>query len=107
MRPPLRSKNSSAIPATDEGLPGDAAIRRSDWFQKLWRERRSSWAQQVEHDQGAVVFLGDSITQGWGERLGAAFPGVKVANRGISGDTTRGVLIRLEGGRPRVEPHRR
>ena len=26
----------------------------------------------------------------------AAFPGVKVANRGISGDTTRGVLIRLQ-----------
>ena len=47
-------------------------------------------------DQGAVVFLGDSITQGWGEGLGAAFPGVKVANRGISGDTTRGVLIRLQ-----------
>ena len=33
---------------------------------------------------------------GLGRRLGAAFPGVKVANRGISGDTTRGVLIRLQ-----------
>jgi lysophospholipase L1-like esterase len=43
-----------------------------------------------------VVFLGDSITQGWGGGLGAAFPGVKVVNRGISGDTTRGVLLRLE-----------
>jgi len=41
------------------------------------------------------VFLGDSITQGWGDDLGGGFPGVKVANRGISGDTTRGVLIRL------------
>jgi lysophospholipase L1-like esterase len=43
-----------------------------------------------------VVFLGDSITEGWGERLTTAFPGVKVANRGISGDTTRGVLLRLQ-----------
>ncbi len=42
------------------------------------------------------MFLGDSITQGWGGGLGAAFPGVKVANRGISGDTTRGVLLRLD-----------
>jgi lysophospholipase L1-like esterase len=42
-----------------------------------------------------VVFLGDSITQGWGDTLGGQFPGMKVANRGISGDTTRGVLIRL------------
>ena len=53
-------------------------------------------ASEREQDRGAVVFLGDSITQGWGGGLGAAFPGVKVANRGISGDTTRGVLIRLQ-----------
>jgi lysophospholipase L1-like esterase len=85
-----------AIPATDAGLPGQGPIRRYDWFQKLWRERRSEWAREREQDKGAVVFLGDSITQGWGGGLGAAFPGVKVANRGISGDTTRGVLIRLQ-----------
>ncbi len=85
-----------AIPATDDGLPGAGPIRRYEWFQKLWRERRSVWAQQVDQDQRAVVFLGDSITQGWGGGLGAAFPGIKVANRGISGDTTRGVLLRLE-----------
>ena len=84
-----------AIPATDEGLPGQGPIRRYDWFQKLWRERRSQWASERAQDKGAVVFLGDSITQGWGGGLGAAFPGVKVANRGISGDTTRGVLVRL------------
>jgi lysophospholipase L1-like esterase len=85
-----------AIPATDAGLPGAGPIRRFEWFQNLWRERRSAWAQQVDQDQHAVVFLGDSITQGWGGGLGAAFPGMKVANRGISGDTTRGVLIRLQ-----------
>ena len=59
-------------------------------------DRRSSWFHSVEMDQGAVVFLGDSITQGWGERLEPSFPGLKVANRGISGDTTRGMLIRLD-----------
>jgi len=85
-----------AIPATDEGLPGAGPIRRYDWFQNVWRARRSSFAQRLEADRGAVVFLGDSITQGWGGGLGAAFPGVKVANRGIDGDTSRGVLIRLK-----------
>ncbi|MGE5126466.1 MAG: GDSL-type esterase/lipase family protein [Betaproteobacteria bacterium] len=85
-----------AIPASDEGLPGKGPIRRYDWFQRLWRERRSAWAHSVDQDRHAVVFLGDSITQGWGGGLGAAFPGVKVANRGISGDTTRGVLLRLD-----------
>ena len=85
-----------ALPATDEGLAGSGPIRRADWFQQLWRERRSAWAKQREQDKGAVAFLGDSITQGWGGGLGAAFPGMKVANRGISGDTSRGVLLRLQ-----------
>lgn len=84
------------IPATDEGLPGSGPIRRYPWFQNLWTKKRSGWATQVEADQGALVFLGDSITQGWGDDFKGMFPGVKTANRGISGDTTRGMLIRLQ-----------
>lgn len=85
-----------AIPATDEGLPGEGPIRRYDWFTKLWETKRAAWAGQVERDRGAVVFLGDSITQGWGDDFKGAFSGLKTANRGISGDTTRGMLVRLE-----------
>jgi lysophospholipase L1-like esterase len=92
----VQAQDRFAIPATDEGLPGAGPIRRYDWFQRLWRERRSEWARRVEQDRRSTVFLGDSITQGWGGGLGAAFPGVKVANRGISGDTTRGMLLRLQ-----------
>jgi lysophospholipase L1-like esterase len=84
------------IPATNEGLPGAGPLRRADWFQRIWTERRSAWASRVQQDQHALVFLGDSITQGWGDNLGGSFPGVKVANRGIGGDTTRGVLLRLQ-----------
>ena len=84
------------IPPTDDGLPGAGPIRRAAWFQKIWTERRSAWAARGELDQHALVFLGDSITHGWGDNLGGCFPGVKVANRGIGGDTTRGVLIRLQ-----------
>lgn len=84
------------IPATDDGLPGAGPIRRYEWFQNLWLQRRTTWAGRVARDQGAIVFLGDSITQGWGDGFGSLFPGTKVANRGISGDTTRGVLIRLQ-----------
>src|SRR5687768_12543598 len=72
------------IPATDEGLPGSGPIRRYDWFKKLWAEKRSGWAGRVQQDQKALVFLGDSITQGWGDNIGNSLPGVKVANRGIS-----------------------
>ncbi len=83
------------IPPTDDGLPGAGPIRRYDWFRALWTKRRSAWAECVEKDQQSLVFLGDSITQGWGDDFGGSFPGVKVANRGISGDTTRGMLIRV------------
>ena len=84
------------IPGSDDGLPGTGPIRRYDWFKNLWQSRRAAWAQHAALDQHAVVFLGDSITQGWGDYMGNAFPGMKVANRGISGDTTRGMLVRLE-----------
>ena len=84
------------IPANDDGLPGSGPIRRYDWFRKLWADRRTAWHAHLQQDQKALVFLGDSITQGWGDDIGGKFPGVKVANRGISGDTSRGVLIRLK-----------
>jgi lysophospholipase L1-like esterase len=93
--PPAAVDARFLIPATDDGLPGAGPIRRTAWFQKTWAERRAPWASQVQEDQGALVFLGDSITQGWGD-VGSSFPGIKTANRGISGDTTRGVLIRLQ-----------
>jgi lysophospholipase L1-like esterase len=92
----LLGASKFSIPATDEGLPGEGPIRRYAWFKNLWEKKRTGWAKQVNQDQGALVFLGDSITQGWGDDFRGHFKGVKVANRGISGDTTRGVLIRLK-----------
>ena len=88
-------KPAVKIPETDDGLPGAGPIRRYDWFRNLWTEKRTAWAKRVADDQKSLVFLGDSITQGWGDDFGGSFPGVKTANRGISGDTTRGMLIRL------------
>ena len=92
----LGAQSKFAIPPTDEGLPGAGPLRRYGWFKNLWERKRSGWAKQVERDQGALVFLGDSITQGWGDQMGGSFAAAKVANRGIRGDTTRGVLIRLK-----------
>ena len=93
----VRAADSSfEIPAADEGLPGSGPIRRYDWFRKLWKDKRTGWSKRVQQDQGALVFLGDSITQGWGDDFSHWFPEMKIANRGISGDTSRGVLIRLK-----------
>lgn len=43
--------------------------------------------------ENRVVFMGDSITQGW--NLVEAFPGKPYVNRGISGQTTPQMLVRF------------
>jgi lysophospholipase L1-like esterase len=84
-----------ALPASDEGLAGVGPVRRADWFERTWMERRQKFAGEAESQQGSLVFFGDSITQGWGDDFRGAFNGLKTANRGINGDTTRGMLFRL------------
>ena len=83
------------LPASDDGLPGAGPLRRSDWFRKTWHDRRAAFATTAVQDKGSLVFLGDSITQGWGAQLSPSFPNAHVSNRAISGDTSRGVLVRL------------
>jgi lysophospholipase L1-like esterase len=47
-------------------------------------------------DQQRVVFMGDSITDGWDSpNMGGFFPGKPYVNRGISGQTTPQMLIRF------------
>ena len=52
-------------------------------------------------DEDRVVFMGDSITDGW--RLAEQFPKKPYVNRGISGQTTPQMLIRF---RPDVIAHK-
>lgn len=84
------------LPATDDEMPGAGPVRRADWFLPIWEERRALFATRIERDQRTIVFLGDSITSGWGDTFKGHFPGAHFANRGISGDTTRGMLYRLQ-----------
>ena len=47
-------------------------------------------------NENRVVFMGDSITDGWSNpRFGGFFPGKPYVNRGISGQTTPQMLIRF------------
>ena len=53
-------------------------------------------------EEARVVFMGDSITEGWGEKATATspgrsefFPGKPYVNRGISGQTTPQMLVRF------------
>jgi len=65
------------------------------------RSRLAFFRQSV--GEADVIMLGDSITEGidWRE----LFPDVRILNRGISGDTSAGVLQRLDeviGRRPKI-----
>lgn len=89
-------EKSRGIPETDEGVPGAGPFRRTESFRKSWTTRREQFLKTTAADKGSLVFFGDSITQGWGARLPKLFPGAKTANRGIGGDTTRGMLYRFK-----------
>jgi hypothetical protein len=75
-------------------LPGKGPLQTWTGFTNVWAERHAAWQRDTNNETGAVVFLGDSITQGWNS-IARIFPDIKVVNRGIGGDTTRGVLYRL------------
>ncbi|MCC6340665.1 MAG: SGNH/GDSL hydrolase family protein [Bryobacterales bacterium] len=88
-----------------ESAPGSDAR----WKARLERDERilKDWANLHRYrgenekvrpprkGEKRVVFMGDSITDSWGRRYGAFFPGKPYINRGISGQTTPQMLIRF------------
>jgi len=83
----------SRFPSLDQ-LPGKVPRQVWNGLAGAWASSHARWAVTASNDVGAVVFLGDSITAGWNS-LARDFPNFKVANRGIGGDLTSGVLYRL------------
>ena len=82
-------------------LAQDARLR--DW-PNLTRYRISNDEVKRASQPVSVVFLGDSITDAWDdEGRGGFFPGKGYLNRGISGQTTPQMLVRL---RPDVLAHK-
>lgn len=81
----------------DGRFPGQGHVSTWTEFPKHNAERRTLFAARHDQDLDGVVFVGDSITEGWQE-LAADFAdlGVKAVNRGIGGDTTPNLLYRLQ-----------
>lgn len=72
----------------------DARLR--DWPQ-LGRYRDANEQLKTAGTSTQVVFLGDSITDAWDDPMyGGFFPGKPYVNRGIGGQTTPQMLIRLK-----------
>lgn len=69
------------------------ADQLQDWNQLGRYHADNQRIRALPPDPQRVVFLGDSITDGW--RLAEAFPGKPYINRGISGQTTSQMLVRM------------
>src|SRR6185312_15226749 len=63
-----------------------------DWDQ-LGRFHADNERLKTQPDPNRVVFLGDSITDFW--KLDVSFPGKPYVNRGISGQVTSQMLVRM------------
>jgi len=78
----------------DETKRADRAESRlKDWPQLGRYNNADATVSAPAKNEDRVVFLGDSITDGW--KLDQYFPGKGYINRGISGQTTPQMLIRF------------
>lgn len=71
----------------------DLADQLQDWNQLGRYHADNQKLRALPPEPGRVVFLGDSITDGW--KLAQSFPGKPYVNRGISGQTTAQMLVRM------------
>jgi lysophospholipase L1-like esterase len=78
-------------PTSNDAWPGKGVVRTFGWMKD---NRNFFWSERAKK-QGAVVFAGDSLTANW-KTLGADFSGTLVANRGIGGEVSRGLLFRFQ-----------
>lgn len=87
-----------ALPALAQNSANKPVPRTDEW----WQKRHASFNERVAQGNADLIFIGDSITQGWegaGEAVWEKFYGGRNAvNLGISGDRTQHVLWRLDNG---------
>jgi lysophospholipase L1-like esterase len=74
----------------------------NDWAQLSIYQSKNSLLVPPDAGEDRVVFFGDSITEFWD--LTATFPGKPYINRGISGQTTSQMLIRLRADAISLKP---
>ena len=76
---------------------------KTDWPNLARYKEENKKVPPATRQEQRVVFMGDSITDSWGDpSFGGFFPGKPYINRGISGQTTPQMLIRF---RPDVIAH--
>lgn len=92
--PPEQVHQQPDVPKLEAQLARDKRTLQ-DWANlSRYREENAKVAPPAPGEM-RVVFMGDSITDGWGRQYGKFFPGKPFVNRGISGQTTPQMLVRF------------
>ena len=78
----------SAAQPTDQQL-------RADWANLAKYRDANAKLPPPMNNESRVVFMGNSITEGWQQYFAAMFPGKPYINRGIGGQTTPQMLVRF------------
>ena len=68
----------------------------SDWANLGYYEERNRELGLPDENEKRIVFMGDSITEEWGNLYPEFFSGNNYINRGIGGQTTPQMLIRFK-----------
>ncbi len=85
---------SSADSAMARQRAADSAFRNDYANFARYRDANRTLAAPAVGER-RVVFMGNSITEGWAEHFSTMFPGKPYIGRGISGQTTPQLLVRF------------
>ncbi|CAA6810595.1 MAG: Acylhydrolase [uncultured Aureispira sp.] len=70
-------------------------IMAQDWGNLKRYQKKNAALMASGFDENRIVFMGNSITQGWSDMRPAFFDGKCYVNRGIGGQTTPEMLLRF------------
>ena len=117
---PATSPDTTKTKATEEDLVNGPAPEGKAWepawgfwpkAPTFWHPTHQGMVKQIQQGPANLVFIGDSITKGWGgngkEIWQKRYAPLGAVNLGIGGDTTRQILWRLghgalDGAKPKV-----
>lgn len=93
--PPDSAATAKAVAGAKAYLASLDSLIHNDWpnFSR-YRKDNASLAVPKAGEQ-RVVFLGNSITEGWAQHFAAMFPGKSYIGRGIGGQTSPQMLVRF------------
>ena len=75
--------------------PALAQTSQTDWAALSRYQSANAQLGPPKPGEQRVVFMGNSITEGWAPRFDSLFPGKPYVGRGISGQTTPQMLVRF------------